>query len=364
MLKIITGLPGHNKTSNTLAEFLTLKGKRPLYATAINGFDFDKHGVGRLEHLNEIFDLPAGSLVLCDEAQKFLRPRGKTEALPAWVAEFETHRHKGIDLWYTTQHPMLIDIHVRRLTDEHWHYFRPKGIQRLTTRREWDGIKDDPTDYHAIQVAEIKSAVPPKWIFSEYKSTAEDTTKTRFPKKLIYAAGALVLAVAFVGFKAYSLFGGLGADEPVPPSLPAVVSPVAVAQSFSPENMGQPRRLTIADFQPVSELAPWTASAYAGAAKIVAAPRFAGCVASSKGCDCMTQQGTYLEVEADTCVKVVYGKAMPFNPFKPDSPDYQTQPSEPALAVAHHEENSLVVGSEDIKPLPQYQSIYAQNQGQ
>lgn len=364
-LKIITGLPGHNKTSNTLAEFLALKGVRPLYATFINGFDYDKHGVGRLDHLNEIFSLPPGSLVLCDEAQKFLRPRGKAEALPTWVAEFETHRHLGIDLWYTTQHPMLIDVHVRRLTEEHWHYFRPKGIQRLTTRRQWDGVRDDPNDYHAKQEAEIKSAAPPKAIFDEYISTKEDTNKSRFPRKLIYSGLAILMAISFIGYKVYG-FVGRGYPEPVKQAEASTQPATALAlpQPGVAPTTAQvgPRPLSLEDFQPVSELAPWSAPVYAGAAKIVAAPRFAGCMATSKGCSCVTQQGSYLEVDRTVCISVVYGKAMPFNPFKPDSPDYRPEDrgSQGTVLAAADESKVLIVGQDEPpKERQPYKSIYA-----
>lgn len=362
MLRLITGLPGHNKTSNTLALFLEQKGKRPLYATHINGFDYDKHGVGKLEHLSEIFDLPPGSLIFCDEAQQFLRPRGKSDKLPEWVALFETHRHKGIDLWYTTQHPMQIDVHVRRLTDEHHHYFRPKGMQRLTTRREWDGVQDDPNDYHAKQLAEVKSAVPPAYIFKEYESTQEDTTKARFPRKLIYAAVALLLAVVFIVYKGASLYQSMSSKGEVShaESANAGLSSSMSTSSIVPDQ--QPgRQLTLADFRPVSELAPWTAPVYSSSVKIQAVPRFAGCMATKKGCHCMTQQGSYLEVQADTCYKVVYGRAMPFNPFKPDSPDYVPSQVPAAAAPAQGEEEKVLIVESGYTPkeLPEYKSIYA-----
>lgn len=318
MLRLITGLPGHNKTSNTLAAFLEIK-DRPKFATFINGFDYDKHGVTKLEHLQDIFTLPPKSLVFCDEAQKFLRPRPKSEPVAPWVAEFETHRHLGIDLWYTTQHPMLIDVHVRRLTEEHWHYFRPKGIQRLTTVRIWDAVRENPNDYHAKQEAEIKSAVPPAWVFKEYTSTVEDTNKARFPRKLIYAGLAILAAVIFVIYSGMKFFDRNSPDEvqAVPAATPA--APARSSSSGMVAGSGERKALTLDDFRPVHPMLPWTAPVYASNARMVAVPRFAGCMASRKGCSCVTQQGTYLEVERDLCIGVVYGRSMPFDPFHPDS---------------------------------------------
>lgn len=336
MLRMITGIPGHGKTSYMLALFLEQK-DRPRFATHIEGLDYEKHGITKLDHLKELFTLPAGSLVLCDEAQKFLRPRAKGEQVADWVTEFETHRHKGIDLWYITQHPMLVDTHVRRLTEEHWHVFRPFGMRRLSSIRKWEGVRENPNDYHAVREAQIVTAHAPSWVFQEYKSTVLDTNQVRFPRKLIYAGVALALGLSFAGWQGYRLWQRHSGDVVAPVDNARPV-PVAKSGPVMTAGASHDRKLSMDDFVPVSQLAPWTAPVYSGAAKIVAVPRFAGCMASTKGCECVTQQGTRLLVERATCVQVVYGKAMPFDPFHADSrserPPVASEPVQVASADA------------------------------
>lgn len=360
MLKIITGLPGHGKTSNTLALFLA-ETSRLKYATPITGFDYAKHGVIELANLEKFSDLPAGSLVLVDEAQKFLRPRSRTSPIPDWFQHFETHRHLGIDLWLITQHPMLIDTHVRRLCDQHWHYFKPFGIQKATTVRQWDGIRDDPNDYFSKQEAQVKSVSVPKAIFSEYTSTELDTTQARFPRKLIYMGLAIFLALLFVFYMGYSFFNKPKVSSPV--SSPVLSDSALAPVDLSSKGLPAKHSLTIDDFKPVSPLVPWSAPVYSGSVRLVSAPRFSGCMASKKaGCSCVTQQGTYLDVDYHMCISVVYGKAMPFNPMRADSPDFV--PPSDQLAMSSHDPSarqSVVIGQQERSGIVDepYNSIYS-----
>lgn len=307
MLRLITGLPGHNKTSNTLWLFLQEKGKRPLYATHIEGFDYDKHDVIKLDNLEGIFNLPPNSLILCDEAQKFMRARAKTDKVPEWITNFETHRHLGIDLWYTTQHPMLIDVHVRRLTEEHWHYFRPLGIQKAASVRKWTGVKENPLDYHAMQEADISAACPPAEIFKEYKSTALDTNKRRIPKKFIYAAVALFILIGYVVFSGSSLLKRFYGDEKAVVETPVFTTlPVNQQSSFSNyEGAPSERKLTVEDYQPRLSYDPSTAPIYDHLTKPTDFPRISACMSTSKGCHCFSQQATPIYIPAAVCENMV-----------------------------------------------------------
>jgi zona occludens toxin len=57
-----------------------------------------------------------GSVFFIDECQHVYRNKGSMS-----VSEFETHRHKGIDFFMVTQHPMLINTDLRRLVGRHIH---------------------------------------------------------------------------------------------------------------------------------------------------------------------------------------------------------------------------------------------------
>ena len=329
MIRLITGLPGAGKTSNTLAEFLQVQG-RPKYATFINGFDFAAHNVTPLDKLDDWQDLPDGALVFCDEAQQFLRPRGPKDKVPDWIAAFETHRHRGFDFWLTTQNPMLIDIHVRRLTGEHWHYYRPFGFKSVSLLK-WEEVKDNPRDPREIQLAQKSRVKLPPSVFQHYKSTVVDTHKPKIPRKLIYMLSALFIGFGLVAagvFKladrADSMLDGVAPGQVASvasSSVPSAASVPAVTQgnygAFA--GLSKDKPLTAADFEPVHPAAPWSAPFYRELAQPVAFPRFSGCVAFNGVCRCYTQQATLIEVDQAMCLEVVVKNRRPFDPHKPDS---------------------------------------------
>ena len=318
-IRLITGTPGAGKTSNTLANVLEVV-DRPKFATHIQGFDYAKHGVTKLDSLANWQDLPDGSLILCDEAQQFLRPRGPKDLIPDWVAAFETHRHRGMDFWVITQHPKLIDIHVRRLVADHWHYHRV-GNLGSTSLLKWEEVKEDPRDYHAVQVADKSRVKLPAHIFNEYTSTVVDTHKRRIPRKLVYLAGLVATLFAFAAFLGYRVYSNPPGSA-VAAAAPAAVQAASLQSSpgVAPAAFSEGKALTAADLAPVHPLAPWSAPFYAGAAKPVAVPRFSGCISMNGACRCTTQQGTTLKVDPMTCANVIGGDGMPFDPLRADSP--------------------------------------------
>lgn len=333
MLHLITGVPGAGKTSFTLDEFLKIE-NRPKYATPVNGLDYAKHNIEKIDSLDEWPNLPEGSVIFCDEAQQFLRPKRKDAVSPEWVTEFETHRHRGMDFYCTTQHPMFIDIHFRRLVGEHVHYHRAYG-SRLIAQRKWQRCIDDPNDHHAIQEAEIKHLKLPNYIFKEYKSTTIDTHKFKVPRKLVIS---LILLLILGGISAYLASGFLGKaadnivkskeEKPANEQALSVTEQPAQAKnglySASLDN-GKDKPLTIDDLTPVLPTMPYTAPYYKDIAQPVTFPRFAGCMRSyhkskqAEVCRCVTQQGTTLSVPLEQCDAVVDGDGMPFDPFRTDS---------------------------------------------
>ena len=70
------------------------------------------------------------------------RPRSSGSPVPDYVSELETHRHKGYDLFLITQHPMLIDGNVRKLTGKHYHVKRFLGFPKSTIH-EFEQVRDN-----------------------------------------------------------------------------------------------------------------------------------------------------------------------------------------------------------------------------
>lgn len=334
MIKVITGLPGAGKTSNTLHEFLAVTG-RPKYATFINGFDYAAHNVIPLDSLESWQDLPDGSLIFCDEAQQFLRPRGPKDKVPDWIAAFETHRHRGFDFWLTTQNPMLIDVHVRRLTQEHWHYFRPFGFKHVSLLK-WEECKDNPRDPREVQLAQKSRVKLPPAVFQHYKSTVLDTHKPKIPRVLVYMISALLIGLVLVGVGVYKLSDRASSmlDGVAPGQLdkPLVTAPVLAsvppAQSTSGglySAFNKDRPLTAADFVAVHPLAPWSAPLYREIARPVTFPRFSGCASFNGVCKCFTQQATVIDVDLKMCLDVVVHNKRPFDPHHEPSVPAETR---------------------------------------
>lgn len=328
MSRLITGLPGAGKTVFTLQEFLAVQ-NRPKFATHINGFDYQKHNVTKLEHFQDWVNCPEGSLVFIDEAQQFCRTRGPRDPLPDFLAQMETHRHRAIDIWCTTQSPMFVDVHLRRLLKSHHHYYRPNDL-RTVSLFKWNEVQNNPEDRFSrfkAQTSRVKLPDPDDDIYKQYTSTVLDTYTPKLPKKLflIPVFACVFLACMWFGYNA--IFGtktqsdtAKTDDKSIFDKLPNVVPDLSAPADAIRGSDDKP--LTIADFTPVIPTMPYTAPYYNEIAKPRTFPRFAGCMRSyhkakqTEVCRCVTQQGTTLAVPLEQCAAVVDGDGMPFDPFR------------------------------------------------
>ena len=113
MITLITGQPGAGKTLFTLqfVRELAEKEKRTVHYSGIKDLRLPWLELANAE---DWYQVPQGSIVVVDEAQRIFRPRGAGSVVPRHVSELETHRHQGIDLFIITQHPMLVDTNVMR----------------------------------------------------------------------------------------------------------------------------------------------------------------------------------------------------------------------------------------------------------
>lgn len=325
MSRLVTGLPGAGKTAFTLHDFLQVT-DRPKYATYINGFDYDKHRVIKLENFSDWVNCPERSLIFVDEAQNFVRARSNREPVPEFLKAMETHRHLGIDIWFTTQDPMFIDIHLRRLLKQHWHYYRPFDMKSISLLK-WNEVQTEPQNGLARFKAQKSRVVLPDEIFKEYISTVDDTYKPKPPKKLLLIPVFAALFIFCIWLGINTIFGDKqttsqtakeekGLLDNMPNVIPDLSAPSQAIGS------SEDRPLTVEDFKPVTEVAPWSAPFYREIAKPVTMPKFAGCMRAfhktknKEVCRCVTQQGTTLNVDMNICSSVVDGDGMPFDPFK------------------------------------------------
>lgn len=344
MIDLRTGIPGSGKTLSmveALNKLLLRWEKHPEEARAIFVHNIKNlalpHAVlpltdapgkgGQVQIIPDWEALPDGSLVIIDECQDLFPPRSSQTAAPAHIAWFNTHRHKGFDVWITTQHPKLIDFSVRALVGKHMHFRRLFGGQRSAVY-EWDGCSDN--------LSGMKDAVMsyygfPKKAFQFYKS-AEVHTKQNFklPRWLIIPVIGVLLSFYAVP-RAYSVLAGSVSGQGL--------------KSSATKEQAKPGGAAIAATGPgvsaQSRPAPPPASPPGNPMQSAAAPAqtlLAGCIAMRNRCECFDAQLLRVEVPLEVCKESshrVGTLAMPLA-VKADIPAQQVLASAPAEAPPLH----------------------------
>lgn len=304
-LSFVTGLPGHGKTLFTL-HHVDQRAKQENRAVYVAGIPELKLDWFHLDNEQEWFSVPDGSIVVIDEAQRVFPTRPTGAPVPEKVRQFETHRHRGLDIYLITQDAMLIDAHVRRLAGEHFHVHRPWGVQRATVLK-WDQICN-PRDYHDRKKAIQSMFSYPKKLFGQYKSATLHTVKRKVPAKLFLLPVLLVVLVVSLYF-AFSTLRGMVQTEKKNPA----VQKDQLQQQQQQSNLVQARHTQPESLQDYMQRNNprvrgflHTAPVYDEITKPVRAPYPAACVDLGKrGCRCYTQQGTRLDTPADVCLQVV-----------------------------------------------------------
>lgn len=199
---LITGKPGSYKTAYALDYMLTEKNKgRPCYICNVRGLKDQSFNV--LEKFEDWVNCPDGSVILIDEIQEFTRlvpTNAKTEELPSYFTLLEKHRHRGIDFIVTTQHPVFVHTHIRRLAEAHIHFVRRKGLP-FAVKKEWSETVSDPENpKNSAKNSGVISTTyrPNKQVFDIYESTVLDSHKFKFDR--IYLIKLLPVVIVLLGF--------------------------------------------------------------------------------------------------------------------------------------------------------------------
>lgn len=211
MLTIVTGVPGGGKTLLTLErilnEFQVPKGqaRRPVYVNGIPELNYEYFHADEMVDPDHWYNLPDGSILVFDEAQKVFPQRPPSIPVPEKCQQFSTHRHKGMDIFIITQNATNIDAFVRKMCGRHLHVHRILN-REVATVYEYDHYEPDPTGWGPKR--EAISVIPwkyPKKLYNKYKSATMHTYKANTPWKL-YALP--VLAIGSIGLLVWA-FGHL-----------------------------------------------------------------------------------------------------------------------------------------------------------
>jgi zona occludens toxin len=355
MITLLTGLPGNGKTLFALW-YIKKKAERenrPVYYHNIRDLTlpWTAHDPEKWQ------DLPAGSIMVIDEAQQVFPKLGNGAKRPDHYEKLATHRHLGIDLFIITQTPALVDLFVRELVGQHFNSVRKFGLERSSIY-EWSKVTMSPGS-----PAAMKSAIPLKWaypkeVYGYYTSAEVHTVKKSIPLKLILAA-AFVVAVPVTG---YFVLDWWQKKNSVPPDVVPVAQQGQVASSApglssSVSGYGSANRKE--EFDPLVDARiyvqqntprvpglPQTAPRYDELTVPTRVPVPAACIqvgVAREGkpaprCKCFTQAGTPMEVEYNMCISIAQNGY--FLDFEPDARRQQQQ------AQAQRAERSVEVLSD------------------
>lgn len=342
----MTGLPGNGKTYYTVAkapELLAHPG-RTIYYDGIADLTLPWEPCDG----ETWYNLPDGSAVVIDEAQKVFRPMPAGAERPRKVRDLETHRHRGFDIWLITQDPGLLDSHVRRLVGKHIHVHRPFGMGRFNWWA-WEKV-EDPNDYHAKKRAVTGHLAIRPDVYRLYKSAEIHTVKRRLPWKLFL----LPIGVAAAGMLAWLGFSTLKGSAEPKSSQPGAVSQAGPVKAAN----GPYQRVTarLEAIKPDLPNLPHTAPRYDGLTAPVAVPVVRGCFVNRavipSRCWCVSQRGTRVQTSREFCEQVV-NEGLPFYDFEPEQGDQrQASPSPGSATPVPVKAPSQAIGEPKAAPVP------------
>lgn len=342
MLTIITGQPGNGKTLLLLqrVEEKRKAENRPVFYSGIPDLALPWEKLGDLRKQVERwrdpeddiekwrFILPPGAIVVVDESQEIFRVRSQGAEVPPHVQALERHRHGGVDFFFTTQHPQLLDVNVRKLAGRHIHVVRRFGRERATLY-QWEQVRD-PTSERDKKDALREDWKFPTKVYGWYKSAEQHTVKRDFPLKLVLRVGALaVVAIGLIGYAVWRMAAPVreqhAAQELAGASATASVhaSPQIAAGGFWDAVSRQPR----VDGYPES------APLYDHLQVVQSQPRPVGCASlvyetgAIKECRCVTDQGTLADVSVQRCMAFIASRGE-YDPRR--EPPKERERAEPA----------------------------------
>lgn len=333
-ISLITGLPGSGKTLRAVGFIKrAIEAGEVVFVCNLNGL--------KLPHIpfedpRKWEEIPAGSVLVVDEAQQFFRTRRGGDP-PPYLTAMETIRHKGVRLVLMTQQPDYLDTHLRGLVGLHEHLLRENGKEASKIWRH-NELMDNVRSEKARSRYDSEIWQFPKEDYDAYESAEIHTRKrvvsSRVKRGIMIAAAALVV-VGWVLSRFYGFFDNAAkaAEMESPPSVVVareggerpeggVPSPGAASgrEAHKPDAVAD----YIANLQPRIPELPWSAPIYDGR-EAVAQPRVfcmdAGAGETASGTHaprelrCVTEQGSR-HVMPEWQAERLAREGEPYNPFK------------------------------------------------
>lgn len=339
MIRLFTGKPGHGKSNHAVSVALReIRAGRAVYVSNVNGMSIP--GAIPFDDPRQWSDLPAGALLVVDEAQRYWRA-SRSGTVPPEVHDMETHRHLGIDLLLITQDPLYLVKHLRGLIGEHVHHVRrSKGMIQTFT---WaNRCSEEPESVGEQELAQQGLIALDAEAFRYYVSTEQDTHAPKIPRKvwLIGVAVVLVLAMFTLGpglLKRLTVKSATTEQAgPSPQGSGLLAAVTGRSRTSRPANVEE----YIATQAPRVVGAPWSAPLFDERSAASDPQLF--CMMSQPGhdadgsyrenssCTCITEQGTRYRMELQACAQHARSGGV-YNPFRmpmqqPQMPQQQQMP--------------------------------------
>lgn len=346
-ITLLTGVPGNGKTLRAVWYIsAAVKAGEQVFSSNLNGLQIPE--VVDFPDPTKWEELPAGSILVVDEAQRFFR--AAAGPVPAYIQAMETIRHMGIRLILITQSPALIHANIRALVGLHEHLVRENGKESATVYRR-SRVIDNVRSDRALAVEDHETWAYPKECYALYKSAEVHTVKRTISSKVKRAIVLGSLAAALLGYVVWTVKSSASDDAPV---LQAATGGAASGTGKEEAD----RWVTLTDYaedhQPRFGTMPWTAKIYDG--RQVTADPAIFCMSSNPGpdaqgvhldhtCTCLTEQGTYYEMELHTC-RHIARRGQPYNPYSQQSraSAQQQPPAQPVYSATAPSSAGSVVG--------------------
>jgi zona occludens toxin len=306
-IELITGLPGNGKTLYAIkyVKEWSERDSRPVFYHGIALGDDLASKWTKIDP-EKWFEAPPGAIIIIDECQIIFRPRSLGKEPPAHVSKLETIRHQGLNMVLITQHPLLADASIRRLTGKHMHCIRKWGTESSTIH-EWASVRDN-CDKPAGRKDSIKHAWKfDKSVYALYKSAEVHTIKRRIPARvwMLLTIPFLLAGAAYLVW--YMMIGKKQQAAPV--AVPGQIQQGAMTQQPRQKEkwedpVADARRYAYEATPRIVGMAH-TAPKYDAVTQPTTAPMPTSCVASKTRCQCYSQQATVMAVEEITCRSIV-----------------------------------------------------------
>ena len=365
MIYLFTGVPGSGKTLNVVSMLAKRKDfqGRPLFIDAIPDLKIPHEPIPEGESIKTWPKwAPTGAIIVVDECQRIFPRRASTAAVPDYISEFETHRHRGLDFLLIAQHPKLLDNHLRVLIEHHTHFSGTSlGIRR---KLEWStGGAKDPESRANIKDALFSVYKLDKSVYGLYKSAEEHTKIKTARSKVFYLIPVFLLLLIYGGWAFYNFWGefekpvqiktaqakGQAGTIAAPAASPeaggTAAAPAADVGRYAPEVKQADRpHISADDFRPAIDGQPHTAPIYDTYNKAVQTmPYPAACIKNADRCTCYTDQGTKIKgFDKQLCLEYVADGL--YNPYRRQTAENQAQTASPAPAPSEHSEVLALTG--------------------